>query len=400
MCHSLCVGFLAASGVGVYQSALESIVDETPFSVVLEHSLRKKVAKTHSQKNTLSFLNGTNENWDTGALWEEVESDFFQLHQSIWPKLDYLVKTSLSHHPPSLYTRVSGGIFHDRLQTHVLIGLIRALFKLDGRATTSPIRVCETGFGAGHSIAMWGTAAKSAFEGNHSLEVLSFDFFIRVYQQDSINFLREELYNTSGNTLITIRGNTCNTVPKLFGVSDPAKAKSRCELLNGSSVCPSDNIDLVLLAASCGTIITSTAMDSLNNSTVYFLNRGKENLKIFNPETQGQWRWLLRNGCIADVRCFKDKPFKLQQDYVYAEAGTLHSQKFCVGLVTAGCNRPSFLNTETKQILGQMRRVKRNVHSREVCMKSLIYSKRSSILSIIAEHYKDFLVPLAELHGA
>ncbi len=77
--------------------------------------------------------------------------------------------------------------------------------------------------------------------------------------------------------------------------------------------------------AKCGTILTSTAMHSLLDSSVYF-----------GPKAQ--WRHLRDNGCVSDIFCFTEDSKILGSDFVFATKNSTISHKFCFGLVTGLCH--------------------------------------------------------------
>jgi len=111
--------------------------------------------------------------------------------------------------------------------------------------------------------------------------------------------------------LTSIKGDTCETVPVFF--KGNYKTSGFCELVHGSSLCTSDNIDLSIYGGSCGTVVTSTAMDDLQN-VVYFGNFTEE--ANTSQRRYGQWLWLLLYRCIADVRCYEDVSFTVKRDFV------------------------------------------------------------------------------------
>ena len=91
-------------------------------------------------------------------------------------------------------------------------------------------------------------------------------------------------------------------------------------------MCRTDHIDLVTHAAPCGTILTSTAMDSVGDKSVYF-----------GPKAQ--WRTLRDRGCIdpKTIRCFTEEPHVLESKYVFAKKDTKMRHEFCVAVVTGKC---------------------------------------------------------------
>jgi len=213
-------------------------------------------------------------------LWNDASYNFKFLRRSVWPYLDQLVGTTLQSQSTA---EVSGGIFLDDRLTNILLAITQVLLEEDN-LKTHRVKVCETGFGAGHGIALYSAAASRAFNRNRGLDVVSFDFFSRVYQPITLNWINNVLYNTSSKELISVEGNTCKTVPEFFN------SQSVCGIVHGSSLCPSDNIDLVLFAAGCGTLLTSTAMDTLKGAYVYFRNfDAKDDPLTFLPKKHGQW---------------------------------------------------------------------------------------------------------------
>jgi len=331
-------------------------------------------------------------------LWKNASYDFKILRSIIWPFLDQFVETILQSESPGnseiSQREVSGGIFLNPRLSTILIALTQVLLVKDN-LKTSRVKVCETGFGAGHGIALYSAAATRALTGSRVLDVVSFDFYDRIYQPTTLNWLSMALYNTSNKELISVKGNTCETVPEFFN------SQSVCGIVHGSSLCPSDNIDLVLFAAGCGTILTTSAMNHLWHTHVYFRNfTAKDDPLTFLPKENGQWLWLLRNGCIAEVRCYYDKPFELQGDLGFAISGTSHYQSFCIGLVTAECEgTDSFLASadEESWSQGYGRSITRNMKAREKCIKSPKYLKHSLLLAGLADEYQFFLIPLDKL---
>ena len=212
-----------------------------------------------------------------------------------WAALDQLVVK----HPGA---RVSGGIFLYERQASVLSALIRRLVHIN---SGEQVTVCETGFGAGHSAALF-------LASHESVQVVSFDLFNRPYQLRAVELLQKR----HRGRLTPILGDSCTTVPRFTG---------RCDLLHGSSLCRSDNIDLVA-RTSCGTILTSTAMDSLVDRAVYFGPRA-------------QWRQLLTRGCINKTVCYTEESRALARDYNFRKArqGNI-SHKWCVAVTTGKCS--------------------------------------------------------------
>ena len=124
---------------------------------------------------------------------------------------------------------------------------------------------------------------------------------------------------SDGFTIRTVVGNSCKTVPTFFA----NETESPCDFVHGSSFCRSDIIDLVEHLRPGG-IVTATAMLNLNEDSVYF---GKN----------AQWRRLRDDGCIENIRCWKEDPTQLKSSFVFAQAGTLMAHEFCVATSTGKC---------------------------------------------------------------
>ena len=117
-----------------------------------------------------------------------------------------------------------------------------------------------------------------------------------------------------------VKGDSCETVPKYLSTRN-----HNCDVLHGSSLCPTDNIDLVY-GSPCGVILTSTAMSSLSDPAVYF-----------GP--QAQWRRLRDEGCINDITCFTEGTSVLERDFLFAPKGREVSHSFCFAVTTGKCQK-------------------------------------------------------------
>lgn len=266
---------------------------------------------------------------------------------SLWNRLDIIVhdverKSSIA---------VSGGIFLYKQQARILVRLLRRYIDLrirssadsrdrffptgnrdslpvgkNPRSADSPVdgpsfTVCETGFGAGHSSALW-------LSQDPRVVVVSFDYFHQPHQLAALDFLKQEF----PGRLRTVPGDTCQTVREYRG---------RCDFLHASSFCESDAVELVqtvqdpnnTCAAVPGgfrelapAVLSATAMNTLDNA-VYFGGTG-------------QFATLQKRGCLQRVRCFEGEPVKVQRNFVFAVNGTLAAQLFCVA-TTKRCTEPS-----------------------------------------------------------
>lgn len=149
---------------------------------------------------------------------------------------------NLIHNITLLYpgSDVSGGIFLYPRQSMLLSYLIQnEIASRAARNNFEPFRVCETGFGSGHSAALF-------LSSHPNVEVVSFDWFDRPYQNAAFLALR----GYYGKRLTRSFGDSCNTV-KAYGKD--------CDFFHGSSLCRTDNIDLIQNSGA-GVTLTSTAM--------------------------------------------------------------------------------------------------------------------------------------------
>jgi len=390
----------------------------TVFTLCAGSSSKSVVFPTHSPTNadvtsdvnisSLLSVNPLNEMEQKSEnkyhfVWFKTEADFTRLKSILWPELDLYIQSILSNSKASSRAHRSGGIFLYERQAHILLAITIRL--LQWQDSEKRLMVCETGFGAGHSAILWLTAGTGVVLDNTTMEVVSFDSFDRVYQEQAIIWIEEHLIDTPidsvrGNMmeLTSIKGNSCDTVPQFFMVNK--KVKGLCDIIHGSSLCPSDNIDLVVFGATCGTVLTTTSMDSLH-SAVYFGGKSTERTSsplLFSPSDDGQWQWLLRNGCIADVNCYDEASFILEHDFVFDKKGTVHSAKFCIGLVTSGCQsipmERAFENVDQDRwIIGYGRMIRKDAKARKTCINSVKYKTRSSLLNSVSKRYIDSLIP-------
>ena len=231
--------------------------------------------------------------------------------QKWWSRIDRIV----SLHPTA---RVSGGIFLYPRQSSLLISLVDFLGRVtllkEGRSLT----LCETGFGAGHSAAMF-------LEASQNINVYSFDRFDRPYQEEVV----AELSTGYPGRMKHVKGDSCLTVPSVLTpvhrVGSEANVVVQCDVLHGSSLCKTDNIDLVERSP-CGVLLTTTAMNSLTDDVVYF-----------GPN--GQWTNLRSRNCIRDITCFSEEERILGKDYIFNKNGATISHKFCIAITTGKCQR-------------------------------------------------------------
>lgn len=123
----------------------------------------------------------------------------------------------LIHNITSLFpgSDVSGGIFLYPRQAILLTYLLQR--EIASRAKVSkPFRICETGFGSGHSASLFLSAAPN-------IEVVSFDTYSRPYQTATFTALRSYF---GGKRLTRVIGDSCKTVKSY---------SKQCDFLHGSS---------------------------------------------------------------------------------------------------------------------------------------------------------------------
>jgi len=158
--------------------------------------------------------------------------------------------------------------------------------------------------------------------------VISFDKFDRPYQPAVVAQIRKQY---GEDRLHIVKGDSCKTVPSyLQKVDFPG-----CDFLHASSLCKSDNIDLIN-HSDCGTILSTTAMNSLSDRSVYF-----------GPDAQ--WRKLQKSDCITNITCFTDQVITLNRKFVFSSTDGIKkiAHKFCFAVNTGLCHDsrvPEILN--------------------------------------------------------
>mmetsp|Transcript_24047 Transcript_24047/g.27706 ORF Transcript_24047/g.27706 Transcript_24047/m.27706 type:complete len:205 (+) Transcript_24047:321-935(+) len=121
-----------------------------------------------------------------------------------------------------------------------------------------------------------------------------------------------------------VKGNSCKTLPSYNRGEIPLNRN--CDFLHGSSLCSSDNIDLIE-GSECGTILTSTAMTSIKDGVVYFGSK------------KGQWEILRNRECISNITCFAEDEHILEKDYVFGKRGTVMHHEFCFAINNGKCSK-------------------------------------------------------------
>jgi len=271
--------------------------------------------------------------------------------ESVYRHWKYIDDTTNRDFPKA---RVSGGIFLYPRQASILTHLIHrvhAVFRDDRKTIT----ICETGYGSGHSMALFASASVGP------VRVVSFDKFDRPYQLPIWHRLNEtmslprsssELQGDQKKSFDFFKGNSCKTVPSHL-------PSLQCDVLHGSSLCPTDNIDLVENSP-CGVLLTSTAMGSLNDRQVYF---GKN----------AQWRKLRERQCISNIVCFKeDGALDIKRDFVFAKEGSSQTGEFCVAVTTGRCQRGKTLSGISDRCAFAIDRLLTQLGLNETCPKHQI----------------------------
>ena len=251
-----------------------------------------------------------------------------------WSRIDDLV-ADVTKARNGKRVKVSGGVFLYPRQSALLVELIRLYsqpedMRLGNRPgfgvrgsdekeqgkTIDWFRVCETGFGSGHSSALFLSAGKH-------VKVVTFDKFDRPYQKQSVQILNK-LFSVDGEDRLEYRaGDSCKELTKYV------EEGGQCDFLHGSSMCPNDNIKLVE-ATRGETILTSTAMswDTYRDRLVYF-----------SEDNKGQWSILRKSHCIKNIACYEEKEATLNKNLVLGEKGKVISHKFCFAVTTGKCSR-------------------------------------------------------------
>lgn len=251
---------------------------------------------------------------------------------------------------------VSGGIFLYPRQSILLAYLIQQEIASTSRRVNAktkqlePFRICETGFGSGHSSALFLSVSPD-------VEVISFDLFNRPYQLATANALNSYF----DNRLKVIIGDSCYTLKQY---------QSQCHFLHGSSLCETDNIDLINQSGA-GVTLTSTAMDvsfvsytlpthlkqlltsidsrffqSLEDSSVYFGKRSTWASKKFGPDAQ--WATLFKKGCIENISCFEEESRTLDGSLRLARGKEQTiSHRFCFATNTGKCGQSTHQATKS-----------------------------------------------------
>eukprot|EP00537_Pseudo-nitzschia_pungens_P019435 CAMPEP_0172408358 /NCGR_PEP_ID=MMETSP1061-20121228/75812_1 /TAXON_ID=37318 /ORGANISM="Pseudo-nitzschia pungens, Strain cf. pungens" /LENGTH=378 /DNA_ID=CAMNT_0013144483 /DNA_START=437 /DNA_END=1573 /DNA_ORIENTATION=- len=261
-----------------------------------------------------------------------------------------------------LKAEVSGGIFLYRNQASVLTEMVRKILHVHANARNTNTNtagvtttICETGFGSGHSMALFREAAASATTTAASplLRIVSFDKFDRPYQlpiwhrfnETTTNGNNENSENDSNHhqnsvSLDLVVGDSCKTVP------DRLRSLG-CNVLHGSSLCPTDNIDLVEHSP-CGVLLTSTAMQSVAGDKQVYFGERRSTVGMHKSKPMGkrksaaQWRNLRERNCITNIACFRESgPLDLQRDFVFAKKDSADkvTGEFCVAITTGICQR-------------------------------------------------------------
>lgn len=236
--------------------------------------------------------------------------------KSVWSQLDNLVSTFPK-------AKISGGIFLYPRQQALFTNIVRELASAMMRSHGRKLRICETGFGAGHSASMFLAASNNTM-------VLSFDKFDRPYQRPISKLLNK----TYPHRLLVVEGDSCKTVPNTLsarwnpeevsvGIRD---VRYQCDLLHGSSLCHNDNIHLATFSPR-GAVLTSTSMNSLIDKEVYF-----------GPKAQ--WTKLREDDCIRNITCFEEEETYLDREFVFSRRarGRNILHKFCIGIVSGACS--------------------------------------------------------------
>jgi hypothetical protein len=291
----------------------------------------------------------------------DIQYDHPTIHKQMQKQWNYIDKTIEQNYNTS---RVSGGIFLYPRQVSILSDVI-CLIQKELQKMNKGMTICETGFGSGHSMAMFQSIVwacgndftllpplhdRNNAPSAHPVNIISFDKFDRPYQEPIWYYLNQTGALRSSQPIQNqyIPGNSCRTIPQHLSPSQGSKPV-HCDILHGSSLCKTDNIDLVEHSP-CGVLLTSTAMNELTDRSVYF-----------GP--QAQWRNLRDRGCITDIVCFQEDDNQLKtlsQDFVFAKRGSNYTGAFCMAMTTGKCqnddqHQTNLCNTGMHHILSKIR---------------------------------------------
>merc|ERR1712008_42938 len=108
---------------------------------------------------------------------------------------------------------ISGGIFLYLEQANHLLKLLSEQLKIWEKTMTGGVsgaakrfRVCETGYGSGHSAAMW-------LSYDPRISVTSFDYFNKPHQKKTLDFLHKKF---GKERLEAKKGDTCASTEEAF----------------------------------------------------------------------------------------------------------------------------------------------------------------------------------------
>lgn len=194
-------------------------------------------------------------------------------------------------------------------QASILTGVVKQLGEELFEAEQRHLTVCQTGFDGGHTTALF-------LEASPYTTIHAFDKLDRKYHQPAIDQLKDR-YGT--DRLVTYNGEPCYALNKTLWPFPKNESDVQCDFLHGASRCPTDNIALVKRSP-CGVILTSTAMSSLRDPTVYF------------GSDKGHWATLRQQECIRDIKCFEEDSSTGDDGQEIAS-----SFKFCMAVTTGNC---------------------------------------------------------------
>ena len=308
---------------------------------------------------------------------ESLESEIPYSLNSLWMDIDEIVSKF-----PNL--PISSGIYLYPRQRSIMTILIQILTagkqlqnrlynyehendngqdQQQSRDEIQPLRICETGFAAGHLSSM-------LLHYSPSSELFSFDLYNRRYQNQIWKMIIEPYGKETDDRGIPgptprrkrYMGDSCVSVPAMY-------PKIHCDIIHSSSYCETDVLDSVYFHSNpCGgTILTTTAMqNSLNESITYFLNENNEEQpsgnsgnengfdeddfgddnepthdKYGNKDGLGHWRILRDQGCISNITCYQEEqPHSIEQEYGgFGSSSNAIKHYFCIAITTGKCSK-------------------------------------------------------------
>lgn len=227
---------------------------------------------------------------------ERVRMEISKPLAEVWAQIDETASRSPRPRLDAESERPSPG--QVAILTSIVSDLSDAILKAENRS----FNVCQTGYGQGHSAAMFLEASP-----NVNLQLMA---RLNLTTQTSLLYSLQ----TTKDYQNRIKHKKCDSC--LYMLELERKNGIQCDFLHGLSASSkgyAETIVDMVKKAPCGVILSSVASRSLRDSNVYF---GAKN----------QWAKLRADECIEDIHCFADS----------ADPG----KRFCMAVTTGKCHDP------------------------------------------------------------